>query len=107
MGNLVLAADTNTTPPGPPAATLVGKITLSDQPTAGASAGTSVFLLQNGVQIDQKVADASGNYSFYALPGTGYSVLARKNTYGDAVSDVFAITNTAASVSKDLTLNPL
>ena len=107
VGNIVLVVDTNTNPPGPPAATLLGKITLSDQPTAGAAAGTNVFLLQNGVQIDQKVADSSGNYSFYALPGSGYSVLARKNAYGDAVSDVFAITNTAASVSKDLTLSPL
>ncbi len=106
VGNIALVVDTNTNPPGPPAATLVGKITLSDQPTAGAAAGTAIFLLQNGVQIDQKVADSSGNYSFYALPGSGYSVLARKNAYGDAASDVFAITNTAISVSKDLTLSP-
>jgi hypothetical protein len=107
IGTIVLEADTNTNPPGPPGGTLIGKITLSDQASPTAGAGTTVFLLRNGVQIDQALTNSNGEYGFYALPGGGYSVLVRKNAYQDEQSDVFDITNPAVPVRRDLTLDPL
>ncbi|MES2463079.1 MAG: hypothetical protein V4671_21040, partial [Armatimonadota bacterium] len=105
IGTIVLEEDTNTNPPGPPSGTLVGKITLSDQTSATAGAGTLVFLQRNGVQVDQAVTDANAEFRFYALPGTGYSLLVRKNAYQDEQSDVFDITNPAVPLRKDLTLD--
>jgi hypothetical protein len=106
VGNIVLEADANPNPPGPPGGTLIGKITLSDQTSATAGAGTTVFLLKNGVQVDQALTNSNAEYGFYALPGDGYSVLVRKNTYQDKQSDVFSITDPATPVRKDLTLDP-
>jgi hypothetical protein len=106
LGTIALNADTNPNPPGPPAGTLIGKITLSDQASGTAGAGTTVFLLQNGVQIDQALTNANAEFGFYALPGAGYSILVRKNAYQDATSDVFAITDPSTPLRKDLTLDP-
>lgn len=106
VGTIALAEDTNPDPPGPPAGTLIGKITLSDQASATAGAGTTVFLLRNGVQIDQALTNPNAEFGFYALPGAGYSLLVRKNAYKDASSDVFAITDPSTTLRKDLTLDP-
>ncbi|MBC8103567.1 MAG: hypothetical protein H7Z41_13395 [Cytophagales bacterium] len=104
-GDLVLVDETDTNPPPAPPATLIGKITLSDQPSA-AAAGTAVLLLRGGIQIEDTVTDAAGEYRFYVPPGGGYSVLARRNAYQDALSGPLTITDPSVPLRADLTMNP-
>jgi hypothetical protein len=106
IGNIVLENDPSPNPPGPPPGTLIGKITLADQASPTAGAGTVVFLLRNGIQIEQALTNPNAEFSFYALPGAGYSVLVRKNAYQDKASGVFEITNPAVPLRIDLTLDP-
>jgi hypothetical protein len=105
IGDIVLENDPNTDPPGAPAGTIIGKITLTDQTSPTAGAGTLVFLLRNGVQIDQALTNPNAEFQFYAVPGGGYSLLVRKNAYADKQSEVFEVTNPAVPLRKDLTLD--
>jgi hypothetical protein len=106
IGDIVLENDPNPNPPPPPPGTLIGKITLANQSSPTAGADTLVFLLRNGVQIDQALTNPNAEFSFYALPGAGYSLLVRKNAYQDKTSSLFEITNPAVPLRIDLTLDP-
>lgn len=86
-GDLTLVSDPNPFPPGFPA-TILGKVTANN----GASgAGATVILSRSGGQIEQVVAGATGDFSFY-VPVGDYSVRVLKDGFVDGTASG-AVTN--------------
>jgi len=104
IGDLQLVEDPNPNPPGVPS-TIVGKVKTSDNTAADAGAGATVFLLRNGVQIEQTISGASdGGYSFY-VPVGNYSVQVQKNNYQSATAPAI-VTDPNKQIEVDVTLTP-
>jgi hypothetical protein len=71
LGTIIIQSPVNTTPPTLPY-TITGKVVEGTTPTAG----ISVAIISNGVELGTPViTDANGNYYFWVVPGT-YSIFA-------------------------------
>lgn len=97
IGDLLLVNDPNPNPPGLPR-------TIDGTVRAGGvlSPNATVLLLQNGVERERTVTDATGSYSFYVPVGT-YVVRATIDGLGTADFAV-TVTNTAQPVRQDFAL---
>ncbi len=75
---VTLVESTNTNPPAAPY-DITGQVVLGDL-TNGAVAGTQVFLLLNGNQLESTTTDANGDYSFY-VPVGSYTLQFARSSY--------------------------
>lgn len=103
LGTLKLVNNPNPNPPGPPS-TITGRVLLGGT-GGGAVAGTNVFLLLNGNQIEVTTSDNAGGYSFY-VPVGAYTLKFARNSYVSGSQDV-AVSNPSVPVQvPDVTLAP-
>lgn len=88
LGTLLLGAPVGNTAPGQPY-TIQGKVTVNGNPTAGIA-----LLISNsaGTQLGTTSSDASGNYSFWVVPGT-YTISATSGTTNKTVTVTLAALN--------------
>lgn len=85
IGDLQLVEDPNPNPPGLPP-TIRGTARV-DSASGGLAAGATVILFRNGAQLEQTIANAQGEYSFY-VPVGNYTVRVSLPGYQDANLDL-------------------
>lgn len=90
IADLRLVEDTNPNPPGLPP-TITGTVRLENSGAGDRAGGATVILLRDGSQIEQTIANAQGEYSFY-VPVGNYSVRIFFDGFVDASQDL-TVTN--------------
>ena len=98
VASVLLTPLSNTTPPPPPY-NIWGRIT----PTAE-GANCTVTLLQNGTAMRKTIADSTGTYYFWIVPGT-YTLHFVSGTHTDASDPTVTVKSTNDVVRQDVVLN--